>query len=92
MSSQPVDVAGSSTPSDASVKGGRDDKSPDETASSPLGLATQETQRMESVLGDAILRFLRIRRRPKAEHDLDAVSAGNDIPYELKFLFLSNPI
>lgn len=37
-------------------------------------LATQQTQRMEAALGDAILRFLRIRKGPKAEeYDLDAV-------------------
>lgn len=38
------------------------------------GLATRETERMEAVLGDAILRFLRIRKGPRGEqYDLDAV-------------------
>lgn len=37
-------------------------------------LAVQGGQRMEGALGDAILRFLRIRKRPKNNgHDLDAV-------------------
>lgn len=40
-------------------------------------LATQQTQRMEAALGDAILRFFRIRKGPKAdEYDLDAVRSG----------------
>ncbi|KAK1984488.1 major facilitator superfamily transporter [Colletotrichum cereale] len=43
-------------------------------------LATQETQRMEAALGDAILRFLRIRKGPKAdEYDLDAVATQPSI-------------
>ncbi|KAK2038774.1 major facilitator superfamily transporter [Colletotrichum somersetense] len=43
-------------------------------------LATQETQRMEAALGDAILRFLRIRKGPKAdEYDLDATATQPSI-------------
>ncbi|GKT51944.1 putative triacylglycerol lipase [Colletotrichum spaethianum] len=51
-----------------------DDKRPIESAPPTApALATQETQRMEAALGDAILRFLRIRKGPKAEvYDLDA--------------------
>lgn len=38
-------------------------------------LASRETQRTEAALGDAVLRFLRIRKRPKDDrYDLDAVS------------------
>ncbi|KAK2029024.1 hypothetical protein LX32DRAFT_693646, partial [Colletotrichum zoysiae] len=45
---------------------------PPSTMTAPA-LATQETQRMDAALGDAILRFLRIRKGPKAdEYDLDA--------------------
>lgn len=37
-------------------------------------LASQENQRMEGALGDAVLRFLRIRKGPKAdEYDPDSV-------------------
>jgi hypothetical protein len=37
-------------------------------------LATRETERTEAVLGDAILRFFRIRKGPKKDqYDLDAV-------------------
>lgn len=37
-------------------------------------LASRENQRMEGVLGDAILRFLRIRKGPKVDaQDPDAV-------------------
>lgn len=39
-------------------------------------VAAQEGQRMEGALGDAILRFLRVRKRAKNDgHDLDAVCA-----------------
>jgi hypothetical protein len=39
-----------------------------------LGLAIHQTQRMESVLGDAVLRLLRIRKGPRTqEYDHDAV-------------------
>lgn len=40
----------------------------------PAALATRDTIRMEAAMGDAILRFLRIRKGPKnEEYDLDAV-------------------
>lgn len=40
-------------------------------------LAAREPQHMQGALGDAILRFLRIRRGPKpGEHDLDSVRAS----------------
>ncbi|KAH8204915.1 hypothetical protein TruAng_000954 [Truncatella angustata] len=46
----------------------------------PTALATQETQRAEAVLGDAVLRFLRIRKGPKAdEYDLDAIATQPSI-------------
>lgn len=45
------------------------------TNTSVPGLAAQETQKMEAVMGDAILRFLRIRKGPKPDqYDLDAVT------------------
>lgn len=38
-------------------------------------LAARDAQRTEAALGDAVLRFLRIRKRPKDDrYDLDAVS------------------
>ena len=37
-------------------------------------LATRETIRMEAAMGDAILRFLRIRKGPKNAYNLDAVA------------------
>jgi hypothetical protein len=41
----------------------------------PPPLAVQENQRMEAALGDAVLRFLRIRKGPRRdEYDPDAVS------------------
>nr|XP_036580087.1 allantoate permease [Colletotrichum truncatum]KAF6787843.1 allantoate permease [Colletotrichum truncatum] len=43
-------------------------------------LATQQTQRMEAALGDAILRFFRIRKGPKSEeYDLDAIATQPSI-------------
>ena len=53
-----------------------DDKQALQAAAAPITqLAAKETQRTESALGDALLRFLRIRKGPKPEeYDLDAVS------------------
>jgi hypothetical protein len=46
----------------------------------PHDLATRETIRMEAAMGDAILRFLRIRKGPKGdEYDLDAVATQPSI-------------
>lgn len=58
------------------TKGRIDQNDPVEiTPPTPIALATRETQRTEAALGDAVLRFLRIRRGPKRqEYDLDAVS------------------
>ncbi|KAI1088023.1 MFS general substrate transporter [Rostrohypoxylon terebratum] len=43
-------------------------------------LATQEPQRVEGALGDAVLRFLRIRKGPKNEgFDLDAIATQPSI-------------
>lgn len=69
---------GHNTPSDhgsVSSKAARDVKGPHGMVSeTEPALASQESQRMEGVLGDAILRFLRIRKGPKlAGHDPDAV-------------------
>ncbi|TKW51739.1 putative transporter [Colletotrichum tanaceti] len=66
---------GSITSSDC---GGPESKTPavDAAAAPPTApaLATQENQRMEAALGDAILRFFRIRKGPKGdEYELDAV-------------------
>ncbi|PGH00928.1 hypothetical protein AJ80_09090 [Polytolypa hystricis UAMH7299] len=69
---------GSATPSDHSSlksKGRIDSKH-----SNAPALATQETQRMEAALGDAILRFLRIRKGPKGDkYDIDAVATQPSI-------------
>ncbi|QKX61336.1 uncharacterized protein TRUGW13939_08484 [Talaromyces rugulosus] len=44
------------------------------------GLAIQQTQRTESVLGDTLLRLLRIRKGPrKQEYDLDAIATQPSI-------------
>lgn len=53
----------------------RDAKGPHELISTTEpALASREGQRMEGVLGDAVLRFLRIRKGPKLDaHDPDAV-------------------
>lgn len=69
-----------SSPSDhGSLKSSEriDVKHASDLGSPPLSpLATQENQRMEAVLGDAILRFIGIRKGPKKdEYDLDAVRA-----------------
>lgn len=71
-----------SVPSDSSPNNidqqstnGSDGKLPLETNTDVPGLASKETQRMEAAMGDAILRFLRVRKGPKPnEYDLDAVS------------------
>ncbi|KAI9148210.1 major facilitator superfamily transporter [Paramyrothecium foliicola] len=52
----------------------------DATPPTAPALATQETQRMEAALGDAILRFLRIRKGPKGDqYDLDAIATQPSI-------------
>jgi hypothetical protein len=69
----------SASPAESSASSDRDSltsKRATEAAAPPLApaLASQETQRMESVLGDTILRLLRIRKGPRREqYDLDAV-------------------
>ena len=52
-----------------------DDKGPHELISTTEpALASRQGPRMEGVLGDAVLRFLRIRKGPKLDaHDPDAV-------------------
>ncbi|PVI06677.1 major facilitator superfamily transporter [Periconia macrospinosa] len=65
-----------------------------ETNNAVPGLAAQETQKMEAVMGDAILRFLRIRKGPKSEqYDLDAIATqpsiwDNENVEELKRLYI----
>jgi hypothetical protein len=79
MSTKQPTVAAS--PAESSASSDRDSltsKRATEAAAPPLApalaLASQETQRMESVLGDTILRILRIRKGPRKEqYDLDAV-------------------
>ncbi|KAI4865708.1 major facilitator superfamily transporter [Hypoxylon rubiginosum] len=63
------------------LKGGADDKDPNNLLPpTPPGLATGEGQRMESVLGDAILRFLGIRKGPKGDvYDLDGIATQPSI-------------
>lgn len=68
----------SATPSEdgnLNSRGNPDDKLPNDLAPpTATALATRENERVEAVLGDAILRFLRIRKGPKREeYDLDAV-------------------
>ncbi|KAI1872117.1 uncharacterized protein JN550_004320 [Neoarthrinium moseri] len=55
-------------------------RSVDETPPYVANLASENTQRMEAALGDAILRFLRIRKGPKGdEYDLDATATQSSI-------------
>ncbi|OTA68676.1 MFS general substrate transporter [Hypoxylon sp. EC38] len=52
----------------------------DEITSPVPALAARETERMEAALGDAILRFLRIRKGSKGdEYDLDAIATQPSI-------------
>lgn len=71
----PAVSATSRDPSVTDSSGGTDGNHVD--GSTPLTappLATQPNQRMESALGDVVLRLLRIRKGPKGdEYDLDAV-------------------
>lgn len=71
----PSESITSSNPSILESPERADGKKPDGVASTTVpALATQETRRMEAALGDAILRFLRIRKGPKGgEYDLDGV-------------------
>ncbi|KAF1959709.1 major facilitator superfamily transporter [Byssothecium circinans] len=65
-----------------------------ETTATITGLASKETQHTEAALGDAVLRFLRIRKGPKPDqYDLDAVATqpsiwDNDNVEELKELYI----
>lgn len=70
--------SGHNTPSDhdsLKSKAAPDVKGPHDLVSATgPALASGENQRMEGVLGDAILRFLRIRKGPKLDaYDPDAV-------------------
>ncbi|PKS10116.1 hypothetical protein jhhlp_001866 [Lomentospora prolificans] len=71
------------TPSDTaslSSQGRPDDKPSKDAPPLAQPLATQENQRMEAALGDAVLRFLRIRKGPKGEkYDLDAIATQPSI-------------
>ncbi|KXH51841.1 major facilitator superfamily transporter [Colletotrichum salicis] len=86
-SQQPVakpSPAGSDTSSDIGAlcsKSAVDDKVIVDTAPPTApALATQQTQRMEAEMGDAILRFFRIRKGPKPEeYDLDAIATQPSI-------------
>ncbi|CEL09324.1 Putative Allantoate permease [Aspergillus calidoustus] len=75
----------SASPAESSASSDRDSltsKRATEAAAPPLApaLASQETQRMESVLGDTILRLLRIRKGPRREqYDLDAIATQPSI-------------
>ncbi|KXH35372.1 major facilitator superfamily transporter [Colletotrichum simmondsii] len=76
--------AGSDTSSDHGGLGSKaavDDKvTVDAAPPTAPALATQQTQRMEAAMGDAILRFFRIRKGPKAEeYDLDAIATQPSI-------------
>ncbi|KAI2607968.1 MFS general substrate transporter [Hypoxylon sp. NC1633] len=74
----------SATPSDhgdlGSKRGVEGILTKDLTPPTAPALAARETQRMELALGDAILRFLRIRKGPKGdEYDLDAIATQPSI-------------
>ncbi|KAK1528238.1 major facilitator superfamily transporter [Colletotrichum paranaense] len=76
--------AGSDTSSDHGGLGSKsavDDKvTVDAAPPTAPALATQQTQRMEAAMGDAILRFFMIRKGPKAEeYDLDAIATQPSI-------------
>lgn len=54
-------------------------------------LATRETQHSEAVLGDYILRLLRIRKGPRNEiYDLDAVRPSLNPAYHQSVLLMEN--
>lgn len=74
--SLPAESATSSDDASLKSKEGTDSKhSKNLTPPTAPVLTTQETQRMEAALGDAILRFLRIRKGSKGgEYDLDGVT------------------
>lgn len=70
-SAKDLDRVSSNEQKATDAKGPKDNVTPTAPVSE---LAAQEGQRMEGALGDAILRLLRIRKRPKnAGRDLDAV-------------------
>lgn len=78
--------AGSDTSSDHGGLGSKsavDDKViVDAAPPTAPALATQQTQRMEAAMGDAILRFFRVRKGPKAEeYDLDAVRISTHVNF-----------
>ncbi|KAH7380693.1 major facilitator superfamily domain-containing protein [Pyrenochaeta sp. MPI-SDFR-AT-0127] len=74
---EPPQSAKSSSPDYASDE--PDKIHPKETAT-VTGLAATETQRMETALGDYVLRFLRIRKGPKNDiYDVDAVATQSSI-------------
>ncbi|TDZ53986.1 putative transporter [Colletotrichum trifolii] len=61
-------------------KAGGDKDAVDAVPPTAPALATQQTQRMEAAMGDAILRFLRIRKGPKGDvYDLDAIATQPSI-------------
>ncbi|KAI1801679.1 MFS general substrate transporter [Daldinia bambusicola] len=79
----PLGTGSAATSDHDSVKsqGHHDDKLPvDLPPPVPAALVPKEAERMESALGDAILRFLRIRKGPKPEqYDLDAIATQPSI-------------
>ncbi|KAF3054793.1 hypothetical protein GL218_07437 [Daldinia childiae] len=79
----PLGVGSAATSDHDSVKskGHPDDKLPGNvTPHTPAALAPREAERMESVIGDAILRFLGLRKGPKVKpYDLDAIATQPSI-------------
>ncbi|KAL4929333.1 major facilitator superfamily domain-containing protein [Aspergillus undulatus] len=67
----------STSPTEYSTPSEHDSVRSNDKGAAPLApgqdLATQQTQRVESYLGNAILQFLRIRKGKREEYDLDAV-------------------
>lgn len=80
MAAQQPIISSATTSDYDSINSARkaDDKRPENVVVAPPApaLAANGNERMESALGDAILRFLKIRKGPKDEkYDLDAVWA-----------------
>ncbi|KAL4971678.1 major facilitator superfamily domain-containing protein [Aspergillus desertorum] len=78
VSTSPVE---STTPPGSDLESSRPEGKTEGIAPPALApaLASQQTQRTKSVLGDAILRLLRVRKEKKPEYDLDAIATQPSI-------------
>jgi len=78
VASEPMAKSTASDHDDYGSSSGVNGKQPVKETATITTLATAETQRMEAVLGDYVLRFLRICKRPRKNvYDLDAVRTSN---------------